>query len=161
MDLTKTISRGLVAGAAGTAALNLTTYADMLIRGRPASSVPEKVAGRLAEDAGIEPIAAHKQDEASGNRRSAAGALMGYVVGMGAGVDYAFLRAFMPGLPLPVAATAIGVMAMAASDVPATMTDATNPREWTASSWASDIIPHLAYGFATAAAFNMLDGHNE
>jgi hypothetical protein len=161
MNLTRTISRGLVAGAAGTAALNLTTYADMLIRGRPASSVPEKVAGRIAENAGIEPIASSNQEESSGNRRSAAGALMGYVVGLGTGIDYAFLRAMMPGVPVPVAAAGIGLMAMAASDVPATMTDATNPREWTPSSWASDVIPHLIYGFATAAVFNMLGTNDE
>lgn len=156
MSLTQTISRGIIAGAAGTAALNLTTYTDMLIRGRPPSQVPEKIAGRLADDAGIEPLASSRQDAGSINRRSAAGALMGYLVGLGTGVDYAVLRAVVPSLPVPVAATAVGIMAMASSDVPAAVTEATDPRDWGFAGWAADVVPHLIYGFATAAAFEML-----
>ena len=38
---------GTAAGAVGTVALNVTTYADMAIRGRPPSSVPAEVAGKL------------------------------------------------------------------------------------------------------------------
>ena len=34
--------RGAAAGAAGTTALNVVTYLDMAVRGRPASSTPER-----------------------------------------------------------------------------------------------------------------------
>jgi len=40
----KKFARGAVAGAAGTTALNAVGYADMALRGRPASSVPARVA---------------------------------------------------------------------------------------------------------------------
>ena len=30
----------------------------------------------------------------------------------------------------------------------------TDPRTWPAESWISDLIPHLAYGLATAVAFD-------
>ena len=36
------ILRGAAAGAAGTTALNVVTYLDMAIRGRPASDTPER-----------------------------------------------------------------------------------------------------------------------
>ena len=38
------LAAGIAAGAVGTVALNLTTYLDMVIRGRPASSVQLDVA---------------------------------------------------------------------------------------------------------------------
>src|SRR3569833_2837053 len=38
---------GLLAGAAGTTALNAVTYGDMALRGRPASEVPERLVDRL------------------------------------------------------------------------------------------------------------------
>ncbi|MCP9968874.1 hypothetical protein LUX57_29935 [Actinomadura madurae] len=43
------LTRGLAAGAAGTTALNLVTYLDMAVRGRPASSTPEQSVERLAD----------------------------------------------------------------------------------------------------------------
>ena len=45
---------------------------------------------------------------------------------------------------------------MAASDVPATMLEVTNPAEWGTSGWLSDIVPHLAYGVVTAAVFETI-----
>jgi hypothetical protein len=31
----------------------------------------------------------------------------------------------------------------------------TDPRDWPASSWVSDLVPHLAYGFVTAAVWEL------
>jgi hypothetical protein len=45
----RAIGWGLVAGAAGTTALNAITYLDMAIRGRPASDTPERTIERLSE----------------------------------------------------------------------------------------------------------------
>lgn len=43
------VTRGLVAGAAGTTALNAVTYLDMAIRGRPASDTPQQMVARVSE----------------------------------------------------------------------------------------------------------------
>ena len=43
--------RGAAAGAAGTTALNVVTYLDMALRGRPASSTPANTVEKLAERA--------------------------------------------------------------------------------------------------------------
>jgi len=32
----------------------------------------------------------------------------------------------------------------------------TDPRTWPADSWVSDLVPHVAYGLATAAAYEAL-----
>jgi hypothetical protein len=45
---------GTAAGAVGTVALNMTTYLDMALRGRPPSSVSAKVVDILAQKAGID-----------------------------------------------------------------------------------------------------------
>lgn len=39
---------GAAAGAAGTTALNVVSYGDMVVRGRPASSTPETIVPHLA-----------------------------------------------------------------------------------------------------------------
>jgi hypothetical protein len=45
--------KGGVAGAAGTTVLNAVGYADMALRGRPASSTPDQVAEQLARRRGL------------------------------------------------------------------------------------------------------------
>ena len=47
------ILAGIVAGAAGTVAINIATYVDMLVRGRPASTLPAKVARKIADEIGL------------------------------------------------------------------------------------------------------------
>jgi hypothetical protein len=44
---------GTAARAIGVMALNTVTYGNMALRGRPASSVPAQVAGKLTDKAGI------------------------------------------------------------------------------------------------------------
>jgi hypothetical protein len=56
------------------------------------------------------------------------------------------------------AAAGLGLAAMAASDLPATALGVTDPRTWGAAGWASDLLPHLAYGLATAAVYEALAG---
>lgn len=143
------LARGVVAGAAGSAALNIATYFDMLLRGRQSSSVPADTAQGLAENVGLELSGASEQETSS--RRSAAGALLGYVAGLGIGAVYASIEGAGVALPFPVAAVVVGGGAMAASDLPATATGATDPRRWNAAAWLSDIVPHLAYGIVTVA----------
>jgi hypothetical protein len=147
---------GIAASAVGTIALDVATYLDMAVRARPASSVPAEVAGALAERAGVELAADGNDNERAGNRRSGLGALFGYGVGLGIGAAYGLRRPQLPGLPRPVAATGLGLAAMATSDVPATALGVTDPRAWGAVGWASDLLPHLAYGLATACVYEAL-----
>jgi hypothetical protein len=141
---------GTAAGAVGTVALNTTTYADMALRGRPSSSVPAEVAGKLAEKAGIE----LSSDETDQNRRSGLGALSGYVVGLGVGTAYGLVRSHLGDVSKMRAGIVLGLAAMAGSDVPATALGVTDPRQWGLGSWVSDIVPHLAYGLVTAIAYD-------
>ncbi|HEY0393254.1 MAG TPA: hypothetical protein VGD01_02045 [Candidatus Elarobacter sp.] len=147
---------GTAAGAVGTAALNIATYADMASRGRPSSETPSKLVKNVASSAGIEPLAA--DDETAENRRSGLGALLGYVNGIGVGAVYGLVRPAIRGkVPLLIAALAAGAAAMALSDVPATKTGATDPKTWGPEGWLADIVPHALYGLALAFAFDALD----
>lgn len=147
---------GASAGALGTVALNIVTYADMVLRARPASTVPARTAGRLAERADID-LAPDQQDgeDTVQNRTQGLGALLGFLTGLGVGAGYGLLRSYVS-LSKPVASLALGAAAMAGSDVPATVVGATNPKKWGAESWVSDIVPHLAYGIVTAVAYDTL-----
>jgi hypothetical protein len=147
---------GIVSGAAGTVALDLLTNHDMQIRGRPASEVPAKVVGRLAEDVGAGGLVDPSSGEQASSRRSALGALSGYLVGLGLGAAYGLTDARRAVGSVALAAPLLGGAAMAASDVPAVATGATDPASWGAMGWAADVIPHLAYGAVTAFTYELL-----
>src|SRR4051812_13029938 len=74
--------RGVAAGAAGTTALNATTYLDMALRGRPSSSTPQESVEALADKTGLGiPGDGDKRD----NRLSGLGPLLGILAGAGSG----------------------------------------------------------------------------
>ena len=143
--------RGAVAGAVGTVALNMVTYLDMAVRGRSPSTMPGTTAGRLAGAAGIDLGAGDTEQ----NRTEGLGALLGYLTGLAVGAIYGVVQSRMR-LPTPVAAVALGAGAMAGTDVPLTALGLTDPRRWSVSDWAADVVPHVAYGAATAAVYAML-----
>jgi hypothetical protein len=145
---------GLAAGAIGTIALDLTTYLDMLVRGRSPSDLPATVAGTIADRAGID--LGGGSGEAAENRKSAVGALLGYGVGVGVGTVYGLLRPALAGVPTAAAGIGLGLAAMAASDLPPTALGITDPRTWGTVGWASDIVPHVIYGLVTALAFDAI-----
>jgi hypothetical protein len=102
-------------------------------------------------------VADGNDSEPAANRRSGIGALFGYGVGLGVGAAYRLLRSLLPVPPRPWGAAAgLGLAAMAAGDLPATALGVTDPRAWGAAGWASDLLPHLAYGVATATAYEAL-----
>jgi hypothetical protein len=105
---------------------------------------------RLAEVASVDVPGEGEERE---NRASALGALSGIVTGVAVGAAYGALRAAgaRPGLPAAVAMTSLG--ALLGSNGPMTALGITDPRSWGASDWASDLVPHVAYGLVTAAAF--------
>jgi hypothetical protein len=150
------VLRGAIAGAAGTIALDLTTYGDMLVRGRGASSVPARMAGVLADQLGITPLATRTEGDSADNRREAAGALLGYTTGVGIGLIYGLLRGQSHRRTSPLVGAAVGLSAMAASDVPIALTGVSDPATWSTTDWLSDLIPHLVYGLVTVAVYEVI-----
>ncbi|HEY7594077.1 MAG TPA: hypothetical protein VH969_13075 [Actinophytocola sp.] len=142
------ILRGMAAGAAGTTALNAVTYLDMLVRGRPASSTPEQSVARLADRAHVE-----IPEQGRDNRVSAAGALLGLATGVLTGAAYGAARAagWRPSLPVAGAAATLG--AMVGASAPMAVMGVSDPREWSATDWVADAVPHAAYGLVTAATY--------
>jgi len=156
MNALRSVLVGTAAGAVGTAALNIATYADMATRGRPSSDTPSKLVKNVAASAGIAPLAA--DDATAENRRSGLGALLGYANGLLVGAAYGTVRPLLRGrVPLLAGALLAGGVAMALSDVPATKAGATDPASWGAEGWLADLVPHALYGLAVALAFDALD----
>jgi len=150
--------RGMVAGAMGTVALDITTYMDMVIRGRSSSNATSKLVDTIAEKIRL-PLSSQgvgSQDQTAQNRESALGALLGYVNGLGAGCIYGMLRSQSDEIPIPLAGTLVGLTAMAASDVPLVTLGVSNPKTWGISGWLADLIPHLVYGIVTVATYEAL-----
>jgi hypothetical protein len=148
------LKRGLLAGAAGTTLLNAVTYLDMAVRGRPASDTPERTVDAGLSKLGREVPGSSDQRSA---RRTGLGALSGIGSGLSIGVGASAARAFGLRLPGPVAAVATGAGAMVATNLPMTALGLTDPREWTATDWVSDAIPHLAYGIGAHAVLAATD----
>jgi hypothetical protein len=147
------LMKGLIAGAAGTTALNAVTYADMALRGRPASDTPERAVASLAQRLGQDvpgegPVREH--------RVSGLGALTGIATGLATGAVFGALAPAVRRLPFGLAAFAIGAVAMAGSDVPMTRLGLTDVGEWSPADWAADAVPHLFYGAAAALSLRAL-----
>jgi hypothetical protein len=81
---------------------------------------------------------------------------MGYAVGLGIGAAYGMVRPRLDGLSAPLAAAAVGMAAMATSDVLAVSTGASDPRSGGVSGWLADLVPHLIYGAVTVVALEAL-----
>jgi hypothetical protein len=145
---------GALAGAAGTTALNAVTYLDMAVRGRPASSTPERSVEAMASRAGVK---IPGEGETRDNRLAGLGPLSGAATGVGVGVLFGLFRWAGFRLPGPVGAVVVGGTAMAAADLSMTGLGVTNPKEWGAAGWLSDALPHVAYGAVTVATLHGLD----
>jgi len=124
---------GAIAGALGTLALNVSTYADMAMRGRASSGAPSQMVHVLANKAHV-PLSSQgvgAKDETAQNRESGLGALLGYVNGLGVGALYGLLRSQVDeDVSLPLMGVVIGAAAMAASDVPLVSLGLTKPKTW-------------------------------
>ncbi|NJP34000.1 hypothetical protein [Micromonospora thermarum] len=142
---------GAIAGAVGSSALNAVGFLDMTLRARPASSTPEESARRLAQMTHVD---LGPEDRAA-NRRSGLGPLLGYGLGLTAGIGFALLARGRR-MPLPLASGVLGGGVMTMSDGSLTALGITDPRTWSRTDWLSDIIPHLAFGVAAAATWNRL-----
>lgn len=157
------IVHGATAGAVGTAVLNTVTYLDMAVRDRPSSTVPAETAEQATDLVGmtLEADSDDRSDEdeqpKGQNRKQAVGTLMGYLTGYGVGAVYGMLR---PGplasVPRSVAGVGIAMAATVATVAPYGALGVSDPRDWPAKSWVTDIVPHLCFGWATATVFDAL-----
>lgn len=143
------IERGLLAGAAGIVVLDGVTYLDELIRARPPSELSSQVVQKLAASIGLAVLASEEGD-APKNRRSGAGPLTGYAVGLGAAIVHATIRPATRWLPWPLAGVLLGGATLVVSEGTATKLRATDWGTWTPAEWLSDIIPRTFYGLTVA-----------
>jgi len=145
---------GMAAGAAGTTALNAVTYLDMFVRGRPASSTPEATVAALTERT---PIDMPGDDESAQNRLSAAGSLLGLVAGVGTGALIGLVRStgHPSGRWATIAAAVTG--GLLAGNAPMTILGVTDPKQWSAPDWISDVVPHAAHGVVTGLILDILE----
>jgi hypothetical protein len=146
--MSRTIRRGLMAGAAGTAALNAATYLDMALRGRPSSTTPERAVEAAAARAGLDVPGAGAARQA---RTTALGALGGIATGLVVGVGASAARTSGLRLPAPLDVLTTSAAALVAGNASAVRLGVTDPRSWSATDWASDVVPHLAYGVVASA----------
>lgn len=152
--MTGVLRRGLVAGAVGTTVINAVTWLDMAVRGRPASQLPQRTVRAGLDALGLEVPGGKAQRQ---HRTEAFGALSGIGAGLGVGVAASTGRAIGLRLPGPLGAVVTGLGAMAMTDLSAQALGATDVTSWSAADLASDLVPHLAYGFTTTAVLRGLE----
>ncbi len=121
--------------------------------------MPAEVVRRLAENFGIEPLAASRDraDAKTKARQEALGALSGYAVGLSWGVLYGVVRPWIGRVHPCAAGALLGCAAMAFSDIAAISLRATDPKTWGAAGWSVDAIAHLVYGLTTACVFEAIE----
>jgi len=153
-SLTRNVWWGVLAGAAGTTALNAATYLDMAVRGRPASSTPQQTIERAAALVGVS-LPRDKQTKDA--LESGLGAVLGTLAGVGAGAALGAVRG-LTGRPRNTTGTiaTAWAMAMVVGNGPMTVLGVTDPRQWTSVDWAADVVPHVAYAVAAGVTLEAL-----
>jgi hypothetical protein len=151
--------RGAAAGAAGTTALNAVTYLDMTLRGRPPSDTPEQTVLTLSDKLGLR---VPGDQDTRPNRIQGVAALLGLATGVTLGAGLAAVDEALDGafgrLPVPASALLFAGVALAGANGPMAGLGISDPRQWTPSDWASDLVPHLAYGLAAAFTYKPMSG---
>ncbi|WP_375483519.1 hypothetical protein [uncultured Jatrophihabitans sp.] len=150
--------RGAAAGAAGTTALNATTYLDMAIRGRSTSSAPQDLVKIAADKAGVDiPGDGDERDNRLAGLGPLSGTAVGAAVGALAGSLHRTLRTRGHAIPALIAVPLISAAAMATSDLPLKLFGISDPAKWKSADWAADAVPHLVFGAATYATLRATD----
>jgi hypothetical protein len=139
------LGRGLVAGAAGTAAMTASSTAEMRIRRRAPSAVPAQAAGKALR---VQPL----DDPATGRLATAAHVSTGVLLGVPRAVIGAAglrgLRALAAYLPIAAAPDFAVVPAMGVGVPP--------PWRWGAREVAISALHHAAYAAAASATYDAL-----
>lgn len=94
-----------------------------------------------------------KQD----NRVAGLGPLLGIVAGVATGAVVGAARGARLVDGRAATAAAATVLGMLAGNLPMTVAGLTDPRQWSASDWLADLVPHLAYGAVTAVVLEAVD----
>ena len=144
-NLAAAVGKGLFAGAAGTAAMTISSTLEMKIRGRPASNAPAEAAGKVL---GVEP-----QGEAGEARFST-------LVHWGYGTGWGAVRGLIgaAGLRGPAAAAAhFGAVWSSEQAMLPALGVAPPFWTWGVKEVGIDAFHHLVYAAATGAAYAMLD----
>lgn len=147
-------TRGAAAGLAGTAALHASTYVDMAVRGRPASTTPEQTVEALARLLGL-PLPAQPGRRGALLRRT--GSVLGVGAGVAAGIGTGLVRSRLRSDSAALTAALAGALAMLVGNAPMTVLGVTDPRTWSTEDWAADLVPHTMYGLAAAAVWHALE----
>jgi hypothetical protein len=153
MNLASALVAGAAGGAAGTTALNAVTYLDMAVRGRSTSSAPGDSIEALVSRTGLR---IPGEEDTRKNRVAGLGPLNGIFVGVGIGAVLGLARTAGWRPHVLTAGLVTGLGAMAATDGSMAALGVSDPRTWTLMDWLSDVVPHLAYGLATAAVAQAL-----
>jgi hypothetical protein len=144
---------GAASGAAGTTTLNVITYLDIAVRGRPTSNTPERTVEAMANLVGL---TVPGSGDVLANRISGLGALTGYAAGIGIGVILGLAYALGWRPRLPVATLVATAIALIGTNGPMTVLGVTSPLTWSRIDWISDLIPHFGYGVGTALVLHYL-----
>jgi hypothetical protein len=154
MGAMRGVLAGGAAGSAGTTALNAVTYLDMAVRGRPASETPQQAVQDLADRAGV---GVPGDGQVRDARLQGLGPLMGVMTGVGVGVVLGLARRLGWRPPLAADVLAATALALVSANAPMAGLGISDPRTWSKADWASDLVPHVAYGVVTAATLHAVD----
>jgi hypothetical protein len=139
------VGKGLFAGAAGTAAMTVSSTLEMKLRGRPGSSSPARAAEKVL---GVQPV------DAKAEARFANLVHRGYGTAWGAASGLIAAA----GLSGPAATAAHLAAVWGSEQVMLPALDVAPPlTEWGAREVAIDAFHHLVYAAATGAAYSLLD----
>jgi hypothetical protein len=144
---------GAAAGAAGTTALNVITYLDIALRGRPTSSTPQRTVEAMARLFGL---TVPGSGDILANRISGLAALTGYAAGIGMGMILGLAYALGWRPRLLIATLVASALALIGTNGPMTVLGVTDPTTWSLVDWISDLVPHLGYGIVTAVVLHYL-----
>jgi hypothetical protein len=145
----RTLTRGLLAGAAGTAAMTAAQTAYLKARGEEPSTTPAEVGRRIVE--GV------LQRDVPEERMGALNNVMHWLYGTGWGVLFGLSRARRGAAPLADGARFAGIVWGASLvELPA-MGLAPPVWEYPRDQLASDVGFHLVYGVGVATAYAVLD----
>ncbi len=147
------VVHGVIAGAAGTTALELATHLDMAVRGRPASTTPQQTVERLTR---LLRVPLPRDPLVRDARLTGAGALLGAAAGVGVGAVLGVVHGTLRQGGAATVGTA-WILAMLVGNGPMTVLGVTSPRAWTREDWLADVVPHLAYALAAGGTLAALD----
>jgi hypothetical protein len=144
-DVAADVGKGLFAGAAGTAAMTVSSTLEMKIRGRPPSSAPADAAAKIL---GVEPIGEKEQARFSN--------LVHWGYGTAWGAARGLIDAAGPEGTRAAAAHFVAVWGSEQVMLPAL--DVAPPFwKWGVKEVGIDALHHLVYAGATSAAYALLD----